>query len=84
MKSVNRDILVLTNQSHLSRQELELHVAQLNALLYHVESWNNFCTANEIIDINHRRILCKPHLIQKAIRDTIAVDKPCVFLNNKN
>ncbi len=84
MKEANRDILVLTNQSDLSSRELEQQVAQLNALLYDVESWDSFCTANEIIDINRHRIISKPYLIQKAIVDTIKPEKAFVFINNKN
>jgi hypothetical protein len=84
MNRANRDILVLTSQSHLSPYELELQVAYLNDLLYHAESWDNFCRANEIVDIHHHRIYSRPHLIEKALRDIIGIDKPFVFIHNKN
>lgn len=84
MHEINRDILVLSNQSHLSQQELEQQVAQLSALLHYAESWDSFCTANEIIDINNRRIIQKPFLMQKAVHDKIRPEKAFVFVNNKN
>ncbi|WP_371357764.1 hypothetical protein, partial [Salmonella sp. M113] len=44
----NRDFLVLANQAHLSREELDKQLAALNTILFPVENWNAFCTANEI------------------------------------
>lgn len=83
MKEANRDILVLTN-SNLSQRELDQQVAHLNKLLYVAESWTSFCIAHEVIDVNMHRILQKPSLIQRAVRDKISMARPFVFVNNKN
>lgn len=64
----------------MSGAAFERQVEQLHELLYHAESWENFCTANEVININRSRIISKPHLIEKALRDK----KPFVFISNKN
>lgn len=82
MNDANRDLLVLSKTAHLSRAELERQVALLNSLLYHTENWETFCTANEILDINRHRIIHKPFLIQKILREK--KQKPFVFTNNKN
>ncbi len=78
----NRDLLVLSDTSHLSPDELALQVACLNTMLYHLENWETFCVANEILDINRHKIIKSPHLIQRILRET--KQKPFVFTNNKN
>lgn len=80
MKDTSRDILVLTGNKPMSGAAFERQVEQLHELLYHAESWDNFCIANEVININRSRIISKPHLIEKALRDK----KPFVFISNKN
>lgn len=82
MKEANRDILVLSNQAHLSREELERQVAELTIVLYHAEQWESFCLANEVIDINRYKIIQKPYLIEKILRDKAG--RPFVFICNKN
>lgn len=80
--SANRDLLVLANQAHLSKEELDKQLAALNTILFPVENWNAFCTANEIIDINKHKIITKVHLVQKILKDT--PNKPFIFICNKN
>jgi hypothetical protein len=82
MNFANRDLLVLSNKITLSPQRLEQEVRSLHELLYSVENTSNFCTANEVINLNTYRIIHKPHLIEKAIKDMET--KPFIFLNNKN
>ena len=82
MQEANRDLLVLSRMAHLSQQELDHQLALLNTLLYHIETWETFCNANEIVDINRHRIIQKPHLIQKILSDKVV--KPFVFTSNKN
>lgn len=79
---LNRDLLVLTNQEYLSKEELDKELSFLNTVLYPVENWDAFCTANEIIDINRRKIISKVHLVQKILRDH--PNKAFVFISNKN
>lgn len=80
MKTGNRDLLVLP-KNMFTVQEMEHEIELLNELLYHVECFESFCTANEIIDINKYKIIQKPHLMQKAFKER---SKPFVFICNKN
>ena len=83
MSSVNRDLLVLVKDNRpVSEQEMEHQVAWLHDMLYRVESVDNFCVANELIDLNRFKIIRKPYLIIKAIRQREL--KPFQFICNKN
>ena len=82
MNDANRDLLVLANANHLSPAEMERQVALLNTLLFHTENWESFSIANEIIDINRRKIIRKTYLIQKILTEKKV--KPFVFTCNKN
>jgi hypothetical protein len=82
MHDFNRDLLVLSKAAHLNQSELEKEMELLNAVLYHVENWRSFCTANEIIDINRRKIIRQSHLIERILRER--TQKIFVFTNNKN
>jgi hypothetical protein len=82
MYDANRDLLVLSKTAHLSAAEFERQVSLLNRLLYHTETWESFCAANEILDINRHRIIQKPHLIQNILREKKM--KGFVFTCNKN
>ena len=62
MKDMNRDLWLLSKNDHMTQSELDREVNLLNTILYHTESWSNFCVANEILDINRRKIIKKPHL----------------------
>jgi hypothetical protein len=82
MNDANRDLLVLSDTKRLSPQELEREVAFLNTLLFHIENWETFSIANELVDINRHRIIRKTLLIQKIL--TKEKVKPFVFTCNKN
>lgn len=79
---MNRDLLVLSKQDHLSQAQIDQEVEALNRILFPVENWNCFCTANEIIDINRHKIITKVHIVQKTLQDK--PHKPFVFICNKN
>lgn len=82
MKTTNRDLLVLLKDESMSSQAIEQEVEQLNDLLFHIESANTFCEANEIIDMNKYRIVQdEKHLIQMMYQSEL---KPFIFLFNKN
>jgi hypothetical protein len=78
----NRDLLVLSRAAHLNQSELEKEMELLNAVLYHIENWHSFCIANEIIDVNRRKIIHQPHLMERILRER--KQKSFVFTNNKN
>jgi len=82
MHDFNRDLLVLSDISHLTRAEINRHLNMLNAVLYHIENWDAFCAAHEIININRHKIICKPHLIQRILHEKEL--KAFVFVCNRN
>ena len=59
-------------------QELE----QLNDLLFHYETLENFCEAHEVFDLNKYKILRKQEHIQQIARQQEL--KPFQFICNKN
>jgi len=78
----NRDLLLLSKKASPDPKELEHEVEQLHELLFSVESFSNFCIANEIIDINRYRIIQKASRIEKIINGKSL--KPFQFISNKN
>lgn len=82
MKTSNRDLLVLLKDESMSNQAIEQEVEQLNDLLFHVESVNNFCAANELIDMTKYKIFSdQKNLVQVMYEAEL---KPFFFLCNKN
>ena len=82
MKSTKRDLLVLSKKSSVDQKEMEQEVEKLHELLYHVESVENFCNANEIIEINKYKIVRNPVKIKRIISQRQI--KPFQFIHNKN
>jgi len=78
----NRDLLLLSKTAHLDPEELDRQMELLNTLLYHVENWQTFCNAHEVIDINRRKIISSHRRIERILRKT--KQKAFVFTNNKN
>ena len=82
MKTSNRDLLVLLKDEAMTNQAIEHEVAQLNEILFHIESADTFCGSNEIIDMNKYRILQdEKFLVQMMFESEL---KPFIFLCNKN
>ena len=82
MRTPYHDLLVLTGDKTMNRDELESQVRFLNNLLFTVEQLNVFCAANEILDVNRCKIISKQHLIQQVISNKTL--PPFVFISNKN
>jgi hypothetical protein len=82
MKSSKRDLLVLSRKASTDQRGLELEIEMLHNLLFTAESIENFCIANEIIDINRYKVICEPLKIQKIISKNRI--KAFQFINNKN
>ncbi|MES2371983.1 MAG: hypothetical protein V4557_05345 [Bacteroidota bacterium] len=82
MNDVNRDLLVLSDTTRLSPEQLAREVAFLNTLLFHIENWETFSIANEIIDVNRRKSVRDSFLIQRILTEKEV--KPFVFTCNKN
>ncbi|HEX5026848.1 MAG TPA: hypothetical protein VFV68_16320 [Agriterribacter sp.] len=82
MKTSNRDLLVLLKDETMSNKAIEQEVEQLNEILFHVESADTFCRANEIIDMKRYRLLQdEKNLVQLMYQNEL---KPFIFLCNKN
>jgi hypothetical protein len=82
MTPQNRDLLVLTKKDIINPDELEHEVQLLVDILYQAERIDAFCIANEVLDLKRYRVIQKPHLIQKIIREKKT--KPFIFISNKN
>lgn len=80
--SMNRDLLVLNKQIHLSEDALAKETALLNQVLMKLENWESFCIANEVIDINRRKMIRKAHLVRSILQDH--PNKSFIFVCNKN
>ncbi len=76
-----RDILVLTRNEDISPRELENEISFLEAVIADAERKENFCVANEIIDVNQNRIYTTSSSIVKSLKK---IHKPFVFVCNKN
>lgn len=82
MNDVNRDLLVLSDTTRLSPEQLAREMAFLNTLLFHIENWETFSIANEVLDINRHKIIHNSILIQRILTEKRV--KPFVFTCNKN
>lgn len=82
MKTPKRDLLFLPKNPFSDQQSLEQEMEQLHQILYHVESFANFCVANEIINLNTYKVVRQPYLIQKLLPDVNR--KPFLFVHCKN
>ena len=82
MNPRDRDLLVLTKKEMMNQQELEHEIELLNDLFFLVESSDALCVANEVIDINHYKVIKKLHKVRQIIKEQKL--KPFVFISNKN
>ena len=80
--SSKRDLLVLSKSVTDDPQQLEKELKALNAILYEVETLRQLCQCCEVININTYKIIQKPFLLEKLIRQKQF--KPFQFLFNKN
>jgi hypothetical protein len=82
MKTPNRDLLVLVKDEFANEQFMEQELEQLNDLLFHYETMDNFCTAHEVFDMNKYKIIRKHNPLRQIAR--LPELKPFQFLCNKN
>lgn len=81
MNEANRDLLLL-DTGRLSPEEFQREVNSLNAILFHIENWDAFAVANELLDLNRRRTIRKAYLIRKILTEKKI--KPFVFTCCRN
>jgi hypothetical protein len=82
MKSPNRDLLVLLKDETMSEHAIEREVEKLNAMLFQLESIDNFCVSHEMLDMNKFKIFRDKKSIMPMVRQKEL--KPFVFLCNLN
>lgn len=77
----NRDIIIYTDILSYNINA-DKYVMALDAILKEHESLENFCVANEIINVNRHRITTDPDKVRALILKKAF--KPFVFINCKN
>jgi hypothetical protein len=82
MKASDRDLLVLVKGEYLNDQFMEDELEQLNNLLFHYETVENFCVAHEVFDVSKYKIVTKPKGIREILKQKQS--KPFQFICNKN
>ena len=70
-------------QKAMSQNDIDRQVMQLNELLFTAERLDNFVKSHEILDLNKYKVIKNAVDIKKALRQK-KLNKPFVFLNNKN
>ena len=73
MKTPDRDLLVLMKDEFATEQFMEQELEQLNSLLFHYETMDNFCIAHEVFDINKYKTIRKPKIIQRIGIKTLSI-----------
>lgn len=74
--------MVLVKDESMNEHFMEQELEQLNDLLFHFETIENFCVCHELFDINKYRIITRPKTIQNIIRQKEL--KAFLFISNKN
>ncbi|MBC8034818.1 MAG: hypothetical protein H7Y03_11775 [Chitinophagaceae bacterium] len=82
MKTPNRDLLVLLKDESRSELSMEFELEQLNEILFHVETLENFCIASEVFDLNKYIIIDNHKKLYKLLSKEEL--KPFQFIFNKN
>ena len=82
MKSPNRDLLVLLKDEYMSEKAIEQEVERLNAMLFHVEAFENIAQSHELIDLNKFKIFQERRKVLQVLKEKDL--KPFIFLFNMN
>jgi hypothetical protein len=82
MKTPDRDLLVLMKDEFVTEQFMAYELEKLNDLLFQYETFETFCSAHEVFDLNSYKILRGIRQIQLIVRQPEL--KPFQFLCNKN
>lgn len=77
----DRDLFVLIGEKIFTDQELQKHIQNISAIVAKAESMDNFCIANEVIDLNRYKLINRPYRIKQIVSEKL---KPFVFVFNKN
>lgn len=82
MKKPNRDLLVLLKDEFQNDLSIEMELEQLNEILFHTETIDNYCIASEVFDMNKYKMIEDRKKLSKLL--SLSELKPFQFLINKN
>lgn len=83
MRKNNRDLLLLSKKNLLTSEDINAELLGINDLLYKCDNLATYRRVNEVIDINRYKVIKKPYLVEKYLREKNHLN-PFVFLFNKN
>jgi hypothetical protein len=81
-KGQNRDLLVLLNNGHRSKEAIDHEVEWLHDILFHIEAIDNFCRAHELINVNRHKVFTDTLKVRKAALKKEVT--PFEFISNLN
>ncbi|MHB1920651.1 MAG: hypothetical protein ACYCOO_00305 [Chitinophagaceae bacterium] len=82
MKSLERDLLILLNETKYSETEIEQEVSQINHILSRVETLENMVQVTEILELNRGRLTNNPQVIRRVLH--LKILKSFQFILHKN
>jgi hypothetical protein len=77
-----RSHIYLANNDVLKRQKQLLLLLEIHSMLFQLEQVELFYQNIEVLDLNRRKIIQKPHLVKRVLKDN--PEKPFVFAYHKN
>jgi hypothetical protein len=77
-----RSHIYLANNNVLKRQKHLLLLLEIHTMLFQIEQVEQFYQNIEVLDLNRRKIIQKPHLVKRILKDN--PEKPFVFAYHKN
>jgi len=77
-----RSHIYLASNDVLKKQKQLILLLEIHAMLFQIEQVEQFYQNIEVIDLNKRKIIQKPHLVKRSLKDN--PEKPFVFSYHKN
>ena len=68
MKPLERDLLILLNETKYSEKEIEEEVSQINIILSRVETLEGIAQGIEILELQRGRLSSHPRVIRKVLQ----------------
>jgi hypothetical protein len=77
-----RSHIYLASNAILKKQKQLILLLEIHAMLFQIEQVEQFYQNIEVVDLNKRKIIQKPHLVKRALKDN--PEKPFFFAYHKN
>jgi hypothetical protein len=77
-----RSHIYIANNDVLKKQKQLILLLEIHAMLFQIEQVEQFYQNIEVMDLNNRKIIQKPHLVKRLLKENPA--KPFVFAYHKN